>query len=290
MWEWDVDNDGIYDASGEVYCFETPDTWEIGSTHTVQLRVTDDGSWAGPDGGGSKSGETTVTLFVVPNLPPVADPNGPYLNPLEACFDGTGSSDPDGDPLTYSWDFGDENTGSGETPCHTYAEAGIYQVCLIVNDGIVDSEEVCTSAVIYDPSAGFVTGGGWIESSEGAYVPDPTLTGSANFGFVSKYKKGATAPTGQTEFQFQTADLNFHSDSYQWLVVTGSNYAQFKGSGTINGMGEYKFMLWAGDDTVDTFRIKIWEEDEFENETIIYDNGFDQEIDGGSIVIHTKKK
>ena len=64
---------------------------------------------------------------------------------------------------------------------------------------------------------------------------DLTLSGKANFGFVSKYKKGAKAPTGQTEFQFQTADLNFHSGSYGRLVVTGSDYARFKGSGTING-------------------------------------------------------
>jgi hypothetical protein len=49
-------------------------------------------------------------------------------------------------------------------------------------------------------------------------------------------------------------------------------------------------MLWAGDGEPDTFRIKIWEEDEYENETVIYDNGMDQAIGGGSIVIHTKKK
>ena len=123
----------------------------------------------------------------------------------------------------------------------------------------------------------------------GAYVSDSTLTGKANFGFVSKYKKGASVPTGQTEFQFQMADLNFHSDSYQWLVVTGSNYARYKGNSTINGVGDYKFMLWAGDGDPDTFRIKIWEEDESDNETVIYDNGMDPPISGGSIVIHTKK-
>ena len=73
--------------------------------------------------------------------------------------------------------------------------------------------------------------------------------GKANFGFVSKYKKGASVPTGKTEFNFKAGDLNFHSDSYQWLVVTqdGTN-AQFKGSGTINGdldqNGEsYNFMI-----------------------------------------------
>ena len=35
-------------------------------------------------------------------------------------------------------------------------------------------------------SAGFVTGGGWINSPVGAYVPDPELAGRANFGFVFK--------------------------------------------------------------------------------------------------------
>jgi PKD repeat protein len=229
--------------------------------------------------------------LVCTNQPPVADPNGPYVFPLNAGpFDGTGSFDPDSDPLTYNWDFGDGNTGSGATPSHTYAEAGIYDVCLTVNDGYVDSEQVCTMAVIYDPSAGFVTGGGWIDSPAGAYKPDTDLAGKANFGFVSKYKKGADVPEGNTEFQFHAGDLNFHSSSYEWLVVTGSDYAMFKGTGTINGEGAYKFRIWAGDDEPDTFRIKIWEEDEYGTETVTYDNGFDQAISGGSIVIHTKKK
>jgi hypothetical protein len=225
------------------------------------------------------------------NAQPIADPGGPYLGAVGSpiAFDGTNSSDPDGDPLTYLWEFDETATGGGATPSYTYDEAGIYDVCLTISDGMIDSEKVCTIAVVYDPSAGFVTGGGWIDSPEGAYIPDPTLTGKANFGFVSKYKKGATEPTGQTEFQFQTADLNFHSDSYQWLVVTGSNYARFKGAGTINGEGDYKFMLWAGDNEPDTFRIKIWIEDDASVETVFYDNGFDQTIGGGSIIIHKKK-
>ncbi|MHC4371649.1 MAG: hypothetical protein ACYSW8_28880, partial [Planctomycetota bacterium] len=136
---------------------------------------------------------------------------------------------------------------------------------------------------------GFVTGAGWIDSPEGAYAVDPLLAGRANFGFVSRYKKGAKAPTGNTEFMFQVASLNFHSSSYQWLVVNqaGDN-AQFKGAGTINGEGEYKFMLWAGDGEPDTFRIKIWAEPDEDDP--IYDNGFDQPIEGGSILIHEGKK
>lgn len=237
-----------------------------------------------------------VTIHI--NQPPVADPNGPYVFPLNAGpFDGTGCYDPDGDALTFGWDWGDGSASgnAGATPTHTYSASGIYDVCLTVNDGFVDSDSVCTIAVIYDPSAGFVTGGGWIDSPAGAYKPDETLSGKATFGFVSKYKKGATVPIGNTEFQFHAAGMNFHSDTYAWLVVNqaGTN-AQFKGVGTINGGldpngNPFKFMLWAGDGSPDTFRIRIWWEDADGTEYNVYDNGFYQPIENGSIVIHKAK-
>ncbi len=143
--------------------------------------------------------------------------------------------------------------------------------------------------IVDDPSAGFLAGGDWIDSPEEAYKPDPSLTDNANFGFVSWYKKGANVLTGTTEFQFHAGDLNFHSSSYDWLVVTGSEYARFKGTGSINGEGEYKFQIWAGESEPNTFRIRIWTEDEFGVETDVYDNRFNQEIGAGSIVIHTRK-
>lgn len=178
------------------------------------------------------------------------------------------------------------------TATHTCNQTGVFTVILTVTDDDGDSDQMeFRYLVVYDPEGGFVTGGGWINSPEGAYAADPLLTGEATFGFVSKYKKGAEAPTGNTEFQFHAADLNFHSSSYEWLLVTGSDYARFKGAGTINGMGDYKFMLWAGDDDPDTFRVRIWWEDDSDSvEHVVYDNGFDQAIGGGSIVVHTPKK
>ena len=44
-------------------------------------------------------------------------------------------------------------------------------------------------------------------------------------------------------------------------------------------------MIWAIDGDPDTFRIKIWYEDG-SSEVIVYDNGFNQPIGGGSILIH----
>lgn len=118
----------------------------------------------------------------------------------------------------------------------------------------------------------------------------PNGAGKASFGFTAKYRKGANVPSGNTQFTFKSGGLDFHSSSYDWLVVNqGDSNAQFKGEGSINGEGSYHFMLWAGDDDAgDTFRIKIWEEVNG-TEAVVYDNGMDQPIEGGQIVVHSPK-
>jgi PKD repeat protein len=205
-------------------------------------------------------------------------------------------TDPDAlDTHTAVWDWGDGNTSAGAvtetfgagtiTGDHSYATPGIYTVQVTVQDNFGNSDAaVYQFVVVYDPNGGFVTGGGWIDSPAGAYTADPALTGKATFGFVAKYHKGAQVPTGNTQFQFKAGDLNFQSVSYDWLVVAGSK-AQFKGTGTINGLGVYKFMLTAVDGNPDTFRIKIWYEDGA-GEHVVYDNGSQQALGGGSITVH----
>ncbi|NIM52927.1 MAG: hypothetical protein GTO22_27435 [Gemmatimonadales bacterium] len=118
-------------------------------------------------------------------------------------------------------------------------------------------------------------------------LPEVTCpTGKTNFGFNAKYKKNATEPTGQLEFQFRAGELNFHSSGYDWLVITPDDLAILRGSGTINGQGEYQFRLWARDGEPDTFRMRIWEVDEFGNRTPIFDNGYAQPTGGGNITVH----
>ncbi len=160
--------------------------------------------------------------------------------------------------------------------------------------------EVCVLAVWYDPNAGFVTGGGWINSPAGAYVADNQAAGRANFGFVSKYTKGKTTPTGNTEFQFSAGSLSLSSTALDWLVVSGTK-AQFRGTGTINGSGAYDFTLTVIDGDSgpgngnssgpDKFRIRIWNR---VTGGLVYDNQMNAPDDadpttvigGGSIVIH----
>ncbi len=152
---------------------------------------------------------------------------------------------------------------------------------------------------IYDPNGNFVTGGGWIMSPAGAYKADENLTGKANFGFVSKYKKGSNQVEGKTDFQFKAADLNFKSTLHEsgTLVISGKR-ATYRGEGTINDVPGFRFTLvaldgdWNGGTDPDQFRIKIWGDS-----GIIYDNGMGADettnastvLGGGSISIKEAK-
>ena len=247
----------------------------------------------------------TVKLIVEVNSPPIADANGPYLTAIVTLvnLDASASSDPNDNIDTFEWDLDNNglfNDATGPTPSVTFSQTGIFTIAVKVTDtaGVFDIAE--SSVVVYDPEGGFVTGGGWIDSPLGAYEADPGLTGKATFGFVSKYKKGANIPTGVTEFQFKVADLNFHSDSYEWLVVAGAK-AMYKGVGTINGAGNFGFMISAIDEKLtpstdtDLFRIKIVDKD---TDTLVYDNQVDETddnadpttaISGGSIIVHKEK-
>jgi probable HAF family extracellular repeat protein len=70
------------------------------------------------------------------NVPPTANPGGPYSGQVGVAvqFNGSGSSDTDGAVSSYSWDFGDGAVGTGATPSHAYAAAGAYAVTLTVTD------------------------------------------------------------------------------------------------------------------------------------------------------------
>jgi PKD repeat protein len=265
--------------------------------YTVTLTVVDD------DGESSSATATATINNVAPTVGVITAPLTPVPvgTPItaSAAFTDPGTLDTHTAEWVWDWPAGipeagtvAQGAGSGSvTDSHTYDEAGLYEIRLAVTDDDGDSGQspVFAYVVVYDPAAGFVTGGGWIDSPAGAYKPDPSLAGRANFGFVARYRKGIDVPTGQAEFHFRLAGLNLHSIDYEWLVITGSDYAVLKGSGTINGTGDYKFMIWAGDKDADTFRIRIWEEDATTGvETDVYDNASDQVIGGGSVVVHAQ--
>ena len=119
-----------YDTGSGVFSW-TPSPADAGS-YVLTFSVSD----------GHASASETITLTVnADNNPPVAVSGGPYSggSGLPIQFNGTGSSDPDGNNLSYAWDFGDGGTGSGAMPTHAYTFAGTYIVSLTVSDDGVPS-------------------------------------------------------------------------------------------------------------------------------------------------------
>ena len=119
-----------------------------------------------------------------------------------ACNSGT-FTDNAGDLHTARWvcdEFPGMVNESAKTVTGTvsFTAAGVHCVRLEVTDQCGNTASTTSIAglqamvVVYDPSAGFVTGGGWIDSPTGAYPAVPALTG--NFGFASR--KGPSTPAG----------------------------------------------------------------------------------------------
>lgn len=97
------------------------------------------------DGKGAKCSSKTVEKEIHVNTPPIADAG---LN-LTCCvdqstvFDASNSTDPDGDELTFTWDFGDGTSQKDAVVNHTYKKNGQYKVTVTVDDG---SDTACSSA------------------------------------------------------------------------------------------------------------------------------------------------
>ncbi|MDO8751562.1 MAG: PKD domain-containing protein [Dehalococcoidia bacterium] len=116
--------------------------------HVITLKATDSQA---------NQAQDSVTIYVgtqapadLPEGSPTANPGGPYTGQALAsiAFNGAGSTDPESQALTYQWDFGDGQTGTGATPSHAYAVGGTYLVSLTVTDPTALSHAQTTLAMV----------------------------------------------------------------------------------------------------------------------------------------------
>lgn len=174
---------------------------------------------------------------------------------------------------------------------------------------------------VYDPSVGFVTGGGWVNSPQSALYEYMHTAGKASFGLVARYTKNSrTQVDGNTQFQIETGSFALKSSSHDdaELVING-NRATYKGKGTVTykdasgntvtDLRHFGFRVAATDGHYeggtgpDKYRIMVWTlnadgsrgQDVYDNQVGCEGANLDENAEactvlgGGSIVIHNLK-
>ena len=176
--------------------------------------------------------------------------------PLVVNFDSNGSNDTDGSIISYSWEYGDGNNGTGITTQHTYTTPGSHNATLTVTDNqgassqsslVISANEPTTAtftlAVNFqgyesDPPAGFLND--WGKSFDDQATPGygwvgilPTISRERNnpispdksydtFLFIyPEYQWEAAVPNGTYKITACVGDVTYPGDTTESLQVEG---------------------------------------------------------------------
>lgn len=190
-YEWSFGDGGSGTGSPATHTYDTS------GDRTVTLTVRD-------GRGGSNSVSQTVSVQgASPTAGFIFDPPTPAVN--KAMTFSSTSSDPDGDPLTYAWNFGDGTSGSGPNPTKTYTSAGTYNVTLTVTDPSGDSDSETRSVMVQlsVPNGSFT-------SSPGAPLPGQAVTFTST---SSASEPGKSITAVEWDFDYNRSNDTFTVDA-----------------------------------------------------------------------------
>jgi uncharacterized repeat protein (TIGR01451 family) len=122
-WLWDF-GDGFTGTGNQ-----PTHTYAAVGLYTVTMVVTD-------NMGATGTATAQITIYNAPPAPMFKfNPISPLLQ-QKVTFDGRDSKDSDGTIASWSWDFGDGTSGSGNQPTHAYSAVGTYTVTMVVTDNL----------------------------------------------------------------------------------------------------------------------------------------------------------
>lgn len=160
--------------------------------------------------------QNKVSIDVVINNAPVAVISSSQSG-MQLSYDASGSTDADGDSLTYLWDFGDGTTSELEKGTHDYSQEGEYTIKLTVSDGKVNSETVFKKITV----------------TSGNHAPVAKIKSSVD-GLTLTYASESTDEDGDTL-------------TYKWNFGDGSTSETESGTHTYAKEGTYIVTLTASD-------------------------------------------
>jgi hypothetical protein len=216
---------------------------------------------------GATSTVSATLPVTVSNVAPIIDSIDLSATQVQVGEDLTATvqiSDPGGDEtLVVTFEWGDGSTETITTTdgtvtvdgVHQYQVEGFYIIVLTIDDGDSTTEATSETLLVYSRGDTFVTGGGTINVYNDMCTYSnrcANKAGTANSGFDAKYPDSSSPPEGSTQFTFSEGGLAFYADNYDWLVIVGG-WAQYGGIGTVNGSGQYEFVVTAIDAEVDNY-------------------------------------
>lgn len=215
----------------------TSHTYATAGTFTVSLTVT---------ATDKQTASTSATVkIVIANKPPVASFTA-SVSGGTVTFDGSASSDSDGQIVTYAWVFGDGATATGATASHTYSSGGTKNVSLTVTDNLGATGTISKSVVLSTvPVAAFTTS---ISGNTLSVDASPTTDTNPINSYSWNWGDSITVPT----YSFDTANdkhiITLHPVSGNVLQCavkspdTGNVYAAQTGNGSNGTSTPYESM------------------------------------------------
>lgn len=169
---------------------------------------------------------TSGTISATPNLGLVSVTN--------FSFTSQGASDPDGDTLTFSWDFGDGSTGSGQSANHTYQSTGGFSVSVSVSDG--EETASASTSVTVRSLAGSWSGTFFLGGGTFSFGADFTQTGTSLGGTFRSF--GDTGSISGTVSAPNNVRFTVTIPGFQPFTLRGTIDDDLNGiAGTITGSG-----------------------------------------------------
>lgn len=154
--------------------------------------------------------------IIGPNNPPIAKASaGPLTGvaPLVVSFSSVGSSDPDGQPIEFQWDFGDGESSTEPNPMHVYTRVGTFTAKVTVKESTSPFATTSKSFVIrtgVNPPVAFID------------APDPSVL--FEIGKEVLFSGHTTPSTGVTMSWSILQRHNLHEHLVSEVVGAGGSF------------------------------------------------------------------